>query len=245
VLQAAIESLPPSLGRVVALHYLDGLSYDEVAAALEVPVSTVKGRLFKSRRRLRHTLAAAGVRTEGDGTGPLAPNQPRKKGARLTMSEAERTAGDGAAGQGEVEVEVELISIRTNTQYPHRVVVLKPRDAERYLYVVVGVPEADAIALKLNKADVPRPMTHDLMLSGFGALGAEVRRVVVNDRRGETFYAQVFLAADGQEVVLDSRPSDALALAVRAEVPIFVAESVLARCGTDQRPGTPLNAAEP
>ena len=148
-----------------------------------------------------------------------------------------RTSAEEKGSEPE-PVEVTIDSIHMNSAYPHRTVSLKQKDAERYLYVVVGVPEADAIALKLNKVDVPRPMAHDLMLSGFGALGADVRRVVVNDHRGDTFYAHVVLHASGREVALDARPSDALALAVRAEVPIFVAESVLSRCGTDQKPGT-------
>jgi hypothetical protein len=236
LLQAAIDSLPRPLGQVVALHYLDGLSYGEVAAALDVPVSTIKGRLFKSRTRLRQGLAATGAFGDRSAT-----NARRKKGAMDAMSQAS-PAGPEPTGPAPVEVIID--SIRMKDGHPSRMVVLKQKDAERYLCIVVGVPEGDTIALKLNNVDVPRPMTHDLMLSGFGALGADVRRVVVNDRRGDLFYGQIVLDADGREIVLDSRPSDALALAVRAEVPIFVAESVLARCGTDQKPGTPPAAAD-
>ncbi len=143
--------------------------------------------------------------------------------------------GTGAADPALVRVEIE--SIRKNAEYPHRVVCLKDPRAERYLYVVVGVPEADAIALKLNGVQVPRPMTHDLLLSGFTALGANVHSVVVNDHRGDTFYAQVYLDVETRRAVLDARPSDALALAVRANVPIFVAESVLSACATTGQPG--------
>lgn len=126
-------------------------------------------------------------------------------------------------------VEMVVESIRMNLLHPHRFVVLKEVKRERYLPIVIGVPEADAIAIKLQNHEVPRPLTHDLLCSLVATLGGRVTKVVVTDLVGETFYARIVLDVDGRHVEIDSRPSDAIALAVRANVPIFVEESVLAK----------------
>jgi bifunctional DNase/RNase len=124
-------------------------------------------------------------------------------------------------------VEMVVESIRMNLLYPHRVVMLKEVRRERYLPIVIGVPEADAIAIKIQGHEVPRPLTHDLLSSMIVTLGGRVTKVVINDLSGETFFARIILDADGRHVEVDSRPSDAIALAVRLSVPIFVEESVL------------------
>jgi bifunctional DNase/RNase len=124
-------------------------------------------------------------------------------------------------------VEMVVESIRAHILAPTRVVFLKERRRERYLPIIIGVPEADAIAIKLQNAEVPRPLTHDLLSSMISALGGRVTHVVVNDLVGETFYARIVLDVDGRHVEVDSRPSDAIALAVRIDVPIYVEESVL------------------
>src|SRR5690349_6443096 len=126
-------------------------------------------------------------------------------------------------------VEMVVESIRMNLLYPHRVVMLKEVRRERYLPIVIGVPEADAIAIKLQNHEVPRPLTHDLLCNMIGTLGARVTKVVVNDLSGETFFARIIMDVAGRHVEVDSRPSDAIALAVRLGVPIFVEESVLER----------------
>ena len=225
-LRAALESLPASLGRVVALHYLDGLDYREVAAALDVPVSTVKGRLFKSRQRLQKELLAAGF------TQARQPRQPNRKGI-ATMA-GRKTASPTPSTAKEEEVIIE--SIRMNSLPPKRVVFLKSRTRERFLPIIVGNPEADAMAIALQKKEVPRPLTHDLMLSGFTALGARVTRVVVSGLEGETFFAQIHLDVAGRSEVLDARPSDSLALAVRAGAPMYVAAEVMERSGLESAP---------
>jgi bifunctional DNase/RNase len=126
-------------------------------------------------------------------------------------------------------VEMVVESIRMNLLAPHRIVVLREVKRERYLPIVIGVPEADAIAIKLQNHDVPRPLTHDLLHSVIGALNGRVTQIIVNDLMGETFYARIVLDVDGRHVEVDSRPSDAIALAVRAGVPIYVDEAVLDR----------------
>jgi uncharacterized protein len=124
-------------------------------------------------------------------------------------------------------VEMVVESIRMNLLAPTRVVFLKEVKRERYLPIIIGVPEADAIAIKLQNADVPRPLTHDLLSSMIQTLGGKVTHIVVTDLVDETFFARIVLDVDGRHVEVDSRPSDAIALAVRVSVPIFVEESVL------------------
>lgn len=124
-------------------------------------------------------------------------------------------------------VEMVVESIRMNLLAPTRVVFLKEVKRERYLPIIIGVPEAEAIAIKLQNAEVPRPLTHDLLSTMIETLGGKVTRIVVNDLVDETFYARIVMDVDGRHVEIDSRPSDAIALAVRVNVPIFVEESVL------------------
>ena|SRR5687767_1754693 len=126
-------------------------------------------------------------------------------------------------------VEMVVESIRMNLLAPTRVVFLKELKRERYLPIIIGVPEADAIAIKLQSAEVPRPLTHDLLSNMIQTLGGRVTHIIVNDLVDETFFARIVLDVDGRHVEVDSRPSDAIALAVRVNVPIFVEEAVLER----------------
>jgi len=126
-------------------------------------------------------------------------------------------------------IEVTVDSIRASLISPHRVVVLKEVDSERYLPIWIGAFEADAIAIELQGIEVSRPLTHDLLKSLIHALGARVSHVLVNDLRNDTFYARIVMDVNGRQVEVDSRPSDAIALAVRVRAPIFVAESVMER----------------
>jgi bifunctional DNase/RNase len=128
-------------------------------------------------------------------------------------------------------VEMTIESIRVSLMNYQRVVILKEKDSERYLPIWIGPAEADAIAVRLQEVQVARPLTHDLLRSVITSLGATVQRVVVNDLANDTFYARVILDVDGRSVEIDSRPSDAIALAVRAQVPIYAEESVLDKAG--------------
>ncbi|HIQ06546.1 MAG TPA: bifunctional nuclease family protein [Anaerolineae bacterium] len=111
----------------------------------------------------------------------------------------------------------------------HRVVVLKEIDNERYLPIWIGPFEADAITIELQGVEVARPLTHDLLKAMISTLGGTVSHVVINDLQNDTFYARIILDMDGEELEVDSRPSDAIALAVRTGSPIFVADSVMDR----------------
>lgn len=112
------------------------------------------------------------------------------------------------------------------------IVVLKDDDEKTMLPIWVGVFEANAIALKLESFETPRPLTHDLFHNVLGTLGMRVARIVVNELRDSTFFARIFLAIEDREIEIDARPSDAIALALRAEAPIFVDQSVLDQAQT-------------
>jgi uncharacterized protein len=128
-------------------------------------------------------------------------------------------------------IEVFVESIRVNMANYKRVVMLKEKGSSRYLPIWIGHFEADDIAIPMQKVPVSRPLTHDLLRSSIGALGARLDRVVINDLADETFFAKLILEQDGRTLEVDARPSDAIALAIRAEVPIFVEEKVLDSAG--------------
>ena len=139
-------------------------------------------------------------------------------------------------------IEMTIDSIRVSLMNYQRVVILKEKLADRYLPIWIGPAEADAIAVKLQGATVPRPLTHDLLRSVIDELGASIDSILVNDLKSDTFYATIFLKIDGQAIEIDSRPSDALALAVRADAPIYADEAVLEKAGIllDGETGKPI-----
>ncbi len=108
------------------------------------------------------------------------------------------------------------------------IVLLKTRDGNKFLPIWIGHPEAAAILMKLQEANIPRPMTHDLISEMLSELEVSCTRVAITELRENTFYATITLSVNGREVEIDSRPSDALALAVRSGAPIFAAEEVIA-----------------
>jgi bifunctional DNase/RNase len=128
-------------------------------------------------------------------------------------------------------IEVKVDSIRASLMSEHRVVILKDLEDERFLPIWIGRYEAEAIAIRLQNIDVPRPLTHDLLNNTIGELGGEISHILVNDLRNDTFYAKITVNLNGQTVEIDSRPSDAIALAVRAGATIYVEEDVMARAG--------------
>ncbi len=146
-------------------------------------------------------------------------------------------------------VEMIIDSIRVSLMNYQRVVILKEKTTEfkdevRYLPIWIGPAEADAIAVKLQNVPLSRPLTHDLLQSVIKTLGASIDFIVINELREDTFYAKIILTFDNKQVEIDSRPSDALALAVRTKplIPIYVEESVLDKAGfvLDQETGKPV-----
>ncbi|HEU5379310.1 MAG TPA: bifunctional nuclease family protein [Ktedonobacteraceae bacterium] len=128
-------------------------------------------------------------------------------------------------------VEMTVESVRINLQTSQRVVILKATTQERYLFIWIAHPEAYAIAIELQGTSSQRPLTHDLLKNVIHDLGAKIESVVISDLIEDIFYARIVLDVAGRHVEIDSRPSDAIALAVRAKTPIFVEESVLERAG--------------
>jgi bifunctional DNase/RNase len=139
-------------------------------------------------------------------------------------------------------IEMVVDSIRVSLMNYQRVVILKEKETSRYLPIWIGAAEADAIAVKLQGTSVLRPLTHDLMQSVIDALGGQVLSITVNDLQKDVFFAKIILNKNGEQVEIDSRPSDAIALAVRVGAPIYAEEDVLNRGGVwlDKETGKPV-----
>lgn len=128
-------------------------------------------------------------------------------------------------------IEMTVESVRINLQTSQRVVILKAAQFERYLFIWIAPAEAYAIAIELQGTSSPRPLTHDLLKNVIYDLGATITSIVISDLIDDIFHARIVLDVNGRHVEVDSRPSDAIALAVRAHTSIFVEESVLERAG--------------
>lgn len=126
-------------------------------------------------------------------------------------------------------IEVIIDSIRVSLMSQYRIVILKDSISDRYLPIWIGPCEADAITVELQEMPPQRPLTHDLLKSMIRELGGSVVHILINDLRHDVYYARVVIDIGGKQIEVDSRPSDAIALAVRTKVPIFVAESVMER----------------
>jgi bifunctional DNase/RNase len=128
-------------------------------------------------------------------------------------------------------IEVTIDSIRVSLMSQHRIVVLKEESGARFLPIWIGPFEADAITLQLQGIDAPRPLTHDLLKTVIETLGGEVLHIVISGLEKNTYYARIVLDVDGDTVEVDSRPSDAIALGVRVNAPIYVADEVMEQAG--------------
>jgi len=198
----ALDQLPPGQRDVVLMYYVDDLSCDDVAALLGTTAAAVRVRLHRARAQLRRELA------------PLAPvrlAQPRKEVPML-------------------DVKVEDVVVRVAADDPSRIVqglptiiLLKEKQGERAMPIFVGLSEGASVAARLADKQFPRPTTADLAVDLLRATGAGIERVAITSIRDNTFYATVFV--NGEQV--DARPSDALAVAVRAGVPILIEERLL------------------
>jgi len=134
---------------------------------------------------------------------------------------------------GVVMIRVEIDSIRVSLMSQDRVVVLKDSEMDRYLPIYIGAFEAEAIRVELQGVPVTRPLTHDLLKTVITDLGGTVDQVLINDLRNDIFYAKITITVGGETLEIDSRPSDAIALAVRLSVPIFVADPVMERAAIE------------
>jgi len=139
-------------------------------------------------------------------------------------------------------ISVSIDSIRVSLVSPHRIVVLKDNE-DRFLPIWIGPFEADAISIALQGNQVARPLTHDLLKTVIQQVGGTPVHIAVTDLRDDTFYAQIVMQLNGKRVELDSRPSDAIALAVRVQIPIFVSEDVMDKASI--RPSQNTEGAAP
>ena len=128
-------------------------------------------------------------------------------------------------------IEVSVDSIRIHMPTAQHLVILKEKEADRYLPIWIGSSEAQAIATKISGNPLGRPLTHDLMATAFSDLGISVKRIVVTRLADQVFYARLYVKQNGRDLDFDARPSDAIALAVRVECPIFVATEVMDTAG--------------
>jgi RNA polymerase sigma factor (sigma-70 family) len=204
--QHAVDLLPAEQRRAVLLHYVDGLSCEEIATLLGEPAGTVRVRLHRARGRLRHRLSS------------LAPTR-REAPVMIEMTLEDvviRVLKD------EEETQAARVSGR-----PLRIVLLREKGGERVLPIWIGAAEGDALASQLTGRSMPRPLTPDLMARLLEASGATIERVAVSSLRDKTFYAVITVTAGGRSTDLDARPSDALNLAARVGAPIYVDEEIM------------------
>ncbi len=125
----------------------------------------------------------------------------------------------------QIEMTIKGLMVDPITNMP--IIILRDKDGQRVLPIWVGVFEANAIALQIENVATPRPMTHDLLRNVIHDLKADIRKVVVSDLKENTFYALIYLEVNGEDVAVDARPSDAIALALRARAPIYVEDRVI------------------
>jgi bifunctional DNase/RNase len=151
-----------------------------------------------------------------------------------------------AAGGDKRMQEMSIDSIRVHLTNYQRVVILKVKNSDRYLPIWIGAAEADAIAVKLQDVNVPRPLTHDLLRAVISSMGATVNQIIVSDLNNDTFFAKIVIQHNGTTMEIDARPSDAIALAVRTQAPIFAEDTVLERASVemDKDTGKPMIPAD-
>lgn len=132
-------------------------------------------------------------------------------------------------------IELVLSKIKIDENRSEQVIVLKERNGERLLPVVIGIAEVNAIKLKLSGIEPPRPLTHDLLLKTIEELGAQLKAIHIDKLENNTFFAKLILARNGSgEIKIDARPSDSVALALRAGAPIYIADEVMNEAGVNE-----------
>jgi uncharacterized protein len=208
LIRNAVDVLPPGQRDAVLMHYIDGLSCEEVAVLLGSSPGAIRVRLHRARQQLREQLAT------------LAPPPTPKEEIRM------------------IEMRLEDVIVRVAEDDPmkvvadQRVVLLKESGGDRLLPIWIGAAEGNSLALRLTGETTPRPVTSDVMVELLRVTGARVERVAVTSLREKTFYAVIAVAANGHVDELDARPSDALNLAVRVGAPILVDDGVLEQGAT-------------
>jgi len=132
-------------------------------------------------------------------------------------------------------IELVLNKIKVDETRNEQVIIFREKDGTRFLPVVIGIAEVNAIKMRLSGIKPPRPLTHDLLLQTIERLGAKLQKVTIDKLQNNTFYATLVLERDGKgELQIDARPSDCVALAIRAEAPVFVTEEIMGEAGVSE-----------
>jgi uncharacterized protein len=158
--------------------------------------------------------------------GKPGPNRKRVAAGRAPAGRARRPAGSGES-EAAVPVHMELKRIIISEVHEQQVILLKEVEGDRSFHIMIGIFEATSIDRRVKGQPSPRPLTHDLVASVIDSLGGELRDIYISELRDHTYFAKLRIRQNGEMVEVDSRPSDAIALAVTAKVPIYVAEDVI------------------
>jgi bifunctional DNase/RNase len=130
--------------------------------------------------------------------------------------------------------ELILVRIKIDENRNEQIIILREKEGKRFIPIVIGMAEVNAIKMKLSGINPPRPLTHDLLLQTAESLGAKLSKILIDRLENNTFYAKVIFSKNGSEVTVDARPSDSVALALRASSPIYCNEEVLAKAGLEE-----------
>lgn len=206
----AVNALSPENRAATMLFYYDGLSLDEISAVLEISIVAVKGRLHKSRARLRQELIETYHEYQTNDS-----NSGRTDMIPVTV----------------VDVVPQELENDDGSHTPIFVVMLYDAQGHRTLPIWVGPTEGNAIALGISGEPNPRPLTYDFIAKLLGAADAQVESVRIDSLQGDVYYAVVLLTHKQKTVEIDARPSDAIALALRTQTPIFVTPAVIEKSG--------------
>ena len=211
----AISSLSEKNRLALTLYYIDGLTYEEIGTFLDIPKTTIKSRLYKARKKLKKEVLQ--MTKDEFKQSPLPEDFSTQvlQEVELTQIYPLKETDDFHALMKQQAKQILPVLILTSKEKPNR-----------HLPIFIGFNEGSAIFLAQKGISPPRPLTHDLIVSLLKAANASVRKVIISDLRENTFFGRIILECNGEIKEIDSRPSDAIAIAVRLKAPIFVAKKI-------------------
>ena len=226
--QKAISSLSEKNRLALTLYYIDGLSYEEIGTFLDIPKTTIKSRLYKARKKLKKEVLQ--MTKDEFQKSPLPEDFPAQvlQEVELTQIYPLKEMDDLGAVWKQQAKQVDIRAVRKQQakQIMPVLILTSKEKPNRHLPIFIGFNEASAIFLARKGISRPRPLTHDLIVTLLKAVGASVKKVIVTDLRENTFFGRIILECNGEIKEIDSRPSDAIAIAVRLKVPIFVVKKI-------------------
>ncbi len=211
----AISSLSEKNRLALTLYYIDGLTYEEIGTFLDIPKTTIKSRLYKARKKLKKEVLEMTKDEFKQSPLPEDFSSQVLQEVELTQIYPLKEMDDLRAAWKQQAKQIMPVLILTAKEKPNQ-----------HLPIFIGFNEASAIFLTRKGVSPPRPLTHDLIVTLLKAVGASVKKVIVTDLRKNTFFGRIILECNGEIKEIDSRPSDAIAIAVRLKVPIFVAKKI-------------------